>query len=319
MANNLLEFEKPLLELENKINELRTFSTEKGIDLSLEIQTLENKALSLKQDIYSNLTPWQRVMIARHSDRPNVHDYIRLMVEGFIELHGDRTIGDDPAIVGGIGKLDGRPVTVIGQAKGRDTKENLARNFGMPHPEGYRKALRLMKQAEKFRRPIICFIDTPGAFCGIAAEERGVGEAIARNLLEMMSLTVPVISVVIGEGGSGGALALGVGNRVLMLENSVYSVISPESFGSIIWKDASRASEAATLLKLTSKDLKEFGVIEEIVPEPLGGAHKDPNEAAKNLKAALVNNLEELTPLSGAELAAGRYDKFRRIGQITQG
>ncbi|HEX3031077.1 MAG TPA: acetyl-CoA carboxylase carboxyl transferase subunit alpha, partial [Bacillota bacterium] len=217
MPTNLMEFEKPLLELENKINELRTFSAEKGIDLSLEIETLENKAQRLKEEIFSNLTPWQRVMIARHSDRPNVDDYIRLMIDGFIEMHGDRTGGDDPAIVGGIGKVAGRPVTVIGEAKGRGTKENLARNFGMPHPEGYRKALRLMKQAQKFHRPIICFIDTPGAFCGISAEEGGVGEAIARNLMEMMTLTVPVLSVVIGEGGSGGALALGVANRVLML------------------------------------------------------------------------------------------------------
>lgn len=319
MSSSILEFEKPLVELETKIAELRKFSEEKGINLASEIQTLEERARSLKEEIYHNLSRWQRVMIARHSGRPTAADYIKLIMNSFIELHGDRTSGDDPAIMGGIGKLAGRPVTVIGQVKGHDTKENLARNFGMSHPEGYRKALRLMRQAEKFRRPVICFIDTPGAYCGITAEERGVGEAIARNLVEMMVLKVPVIAVVIGEGGSGGALALGIGDRVLMLENAVYSVISPESFGAIIWKDSSRASEAAELLKLTARDLKELEVIDEVIEEPLGGAHKDHNQAAQKLKEALLRNLAELEGLPAERLTGERYNKFRRIGEFLQG
>ncbi|MDA8212781.1 MAG: acetyl-CoA carboxylase carboxyltransferase subunit alpha [Clostridia bacterium] len=319
MPSSILEFEKPLVELEAKIAELRKFSEEKGINLASEIQTLEQKAQRLKEEIYQNLNRWQRVMIARHSERPTVADYIKLIMDNFIELHGDRTFGDDPAIMGGIGKLAGRPVTVIGQVKGHDTKENLARNFGMSHPEGYRKALRLMHQAEKFGRPVICFIDTPGAYCGITAEERGVGEAIARNLVEMMALKAPVIAVIIGEGGSGGALALGIGDRVLMLENAVYSVISPESFGAIIWKDSSRASEAAELLKLTARDLKGLEVIDEVIAEPLGGAHKNHNQAAQKLKEALLRNLAELEGLPAARLTEERYNKFRRIGKFLQG
>lgn len=319
MPSSILEFEKPLVELEAKIAELRKFSEEKGINLASEIQTLEQKAQRLKEEIYQNLNRWQRVMIARHSERPTVADYIKLIMDNFIELHGDRTFGDDPAIMGGIGKLAGRPVTVIGQVKGHDTKENLARNFGMSHPEGYRKALRLMHQAEKFGRPVICFIDTPGAYCGITAEERGVGEAIARNLVEMMALKAPVIAVIIGEGGSGGALALGIGDRVLMLENAVYSVISPESFGAIIWKDSSRASEAAELLKLTARDLKGLEVIDEVIAEPLGGAHKNHNQAAQKLKEALFRNLAELEGLPAARLTEERYNKFRRIGKFLQG
>lgn len=319
MPNSVLDFEKPLVELENKIAELKSFSEEKGINLTTEVQTLENKAAELKQEIYSNLTRWQKVMIARHSDRPNTADYIRLIFDRFVELHGDRCSGDDPAVIGGIGKLGGRPVTLIGQVKGHDTKENIARNFGMCHPEGYRKALRLMHQAEKFGRPVICLIDTSGAYCGITAEERGVGEAIARNLTEMMTLKVPVIAAVIGEGGSGGALALGVGDRVLMLEHAVYSVIAPESFGALIWKDSSRASEAAELLKLTAADLKGFGVIDEIIPEPLGGAHKDHEQAARSLKETLLRHLREVEAIPIDTLTEERYQKFRRIGQILPG
>lgn len=238
MPNGFLEFEKPLLELERKIGELRSFSSEKGIDLAEEISTLEKKAESMKKEIYSNLSPWQKIQLARHPQRPYTLDYIKLIFEDFLEMHGDRLFGDDRAIVSGIAKFNGRPVTIIGHQKGRDTKDNIGRNFGMPHPEGYRKALRLMKQAEKFKRPVICLIDTPGAYPGIAAEERGQGEAIARNLMEMSNLKTPIIVVVIGEGGSGGALALGVGDKIAMLEHSVYSVSSPEACAAILWKDA---------------------------------------------------------------------------------
>ncbi|MFZ3172347.1 MAG: acetyl-CoA carboxylase carboxyltransferase subunit alpha [Carboxydocellales bacterium] len=319
MPSSILEFEKPLVELETKIAELKNFSEEKGINLTSEILTLEQKAQCLKEEIFHNLSRWHRVMLARHNERPTALDYIKLVLDNFIELHGDRNYGDDPALIGGIGKLAGQPITVIGQVKGHDTKENLARNFGMSHPEGNRKALRLMHQAEKFGRPVLCFIDTPGAYCGITAEERGVGEAIARNLVEMMLLKVPVIAVVIGEGGSGGALALGIGDRVLMLENAVYSVVSPESFGAIIWKDSSRASEAAELLKLTAGDLKELEVIDEIIQEPLGGAHKDHQIAALKLKEAILRNFKEIAGLSAESLVEERYNKFRRIGKFLQG
>ena len=314
MGKSVLDFEKPLIELQTKIDELRTFTKEKGIDLSDEIATLEKKADNLKAEIYGNLTPWQRVLIARHVNRPTVKDYIDLIFDDFIELRGDRVYRDDPAILGGIAYLNGMPVTVIGHIKGKDTKENLARNFGMAHPEGYRKALRLMKQAEKFNRPVITFIDTPGAYCGIGAEERGQGEAIAKNLMEMIGLKVPLIVSVIGEGGSGGALALGVGDKILMLENSVYSIISPEGFATILWKKASRAQEAAEVMKLTAKDLKELGIIDEIVEESLGGAHHNHEEAAKNLKASFVDSLKALEKYSTDDLLKKRYDKFRAMG-----
>ncbi len=316
MVKAILEFEKPLIELETKINELRTFTNEKGIDLSEEIATLEKKAKSLKSDIYGSLTPWQKVLIARHINRPNTRDYINLIFEDFIELHGDRVYGDDSAITGGIASLNGRPVTVIGHIKGRDTKENIARNFGMAHPEGYRKALRLMEQAEKFNRPIFTFVDTPGAFCGIGAEERGQGEAIARNLREMIGLKVPVIVSVIGEGGSGGALALAVGDRILMLEHSIYSILSPEGFASILWKDALRAQEAAEVMKLTATDLKQLGIIDEIVPEPLGGAHKDHTSMAEKLKSSFVRTLKEVEGQTNEDLMENRYAKFRAMGNL---
>lgn len=257
---------------------------------------------------------WDRVLMARHKDRPKAGDYIENVFEDFLEFHGDRVSGDDKAIIGGIALLDGIPVTVIGEAKGRDTKENMERNFGMPHPSGYRKALRLMKSAEKFKRPIICFIDTPGAFCGMEAEKRGQGEAIAQNLFQMMSLKVPIISLVIGEGGSGGALALGVSDRILMLENSIYSILSPEGFSSILWKDSKRASEAAEVMKLTASDLKEIGVIDGIISEAIDGAHKNSKIVMENVKSSLIKELYQIMKLDTETMLNERYEKFRKIG-----
>ncbi|MHB1653701.1 MAG: acetyl-CoA carboxylase carboxyltransferase subunit alpha [Desulfitobacteriaceae bacterium] len=313
----LLEFEKPLQELEQKILELQKFSAEKGIDLSAEISTLEQKAHDLKRGIYGQLQPWQKVQIARHSERPNFYDYIPLLFEDFIELRGDRLYADDRAVVGGIALFKGIPVTVVAQVKGKDTKENLLRNFGMPHPEGYRKALRLMEQAEKFNRPILTFIDTPGAACDLAAEERGQGEAIARCLLAMAGYHVPIISTVIGEGGSGGALALGVGNVVLMLEYAFYSVIAPESCASILWKDPSKAQEAAAALKFNSEDCLKFGVADEIVKEPLGGAHKDARHIGEELARVIARHLIRLQEKSPEALVQERYEKLRAIGIFT--
>ena len=309
-----LEFEKPIIELENKIAELKKFSEENDVDLSHEIYVLMRKARQMKKQIYDNLSPWNRVHIARFQDRPTTLDYIEIFIDDFIELHGDRYYGDDNAIIGGIGSLEGRSVTIIGHQKGKDTKENLNRNFGMPNPEGYRKALRLMKQAEKFNRPIISFIDTPGAYPGIGAEERGQGEAIAVNLLEMSRLRTPTISIVIGEGGSGGALALGVADRVAMLENSIYSVISPEGLASILWKDASQAEKGSNVMKLTAKDLLSFGVIDEIISEARGGAHKDVGFTANNIKNYISSTLIMLMKTNKDELVNNRYEKFRSIG-----
>ena len=316
MANGVLDFEKPLVELENKIEELRKFTTEKGINFNDEIVNLENKAEQLKQDIYGNLTPYQKLALARHNERPNTGDIIKLICEDFIELHGDRLFGDDPAVIGGIGQFEGHSVTLIGHLKGRDTKENLVRNFGMPHPEGYRKALRLMQQAAKFNRPVITFIDTPGAYCGIGAEERGIGEAIARDLMAMTVLPVPVVTVIIGEGGSGGALALAVGDRVLMLEHAVFTVITPEGCASILWKDAAQAPEAATALKLTAQDLERLQIIDELLPEPLGGAHKDPVVTAKIIKEAIKRHLEDIINIEPNRLVEMRYQKLRAIGRF---
>lgn len=311
-----LSFEQPLVELRAKIDELKRFGAEKGIDFTDEIARLEERYAKLENEIYSNLTASERLMIARHAQRPTTLDYIQEIIDGFIELHGDRLYGDDLAIVGGIGKLDGMPVTVIGHQKGKDTKDNIARNFGMPHPEGYRKALRLMKQADKFRRPIITFIDTPGAFPGAAAEERGQAEAIARNLIEMANFRVPIICVIIGEGGSGGALAIGVGNRILMLENAVYSVSSPEAAASILYKDAKLARQAAEAMKITANHIVALGMADGIVPEPRGGAHRDPKQQAMNLKAALLEHLAELRMMSEQELIEDRYRKYRAIGKF---
>jgi acetyl-CoA carboxylase carboxyl transferase subunit alpha len=314
MANEL-PFEKPVTELKTKIEELKKFTVDKGIDLSGEILKLEERLEQLENDIYGNMKPWDRVQIARHSERPTTLDYISYMFTDFIELHGDRLYGDDEAIVAGIAKFHGKAVTVIGHQRGKDTKENLRRNFGMPHPEGYRKALRLMKQAEKFKRPIICFIDTKGAYPGIAAEERGQSEAIARNLLEMAGLAVPIICIVIGEGGSGGALALGVGNHVHMLENSTYSVISPEGAAALLWKDASLAQRAAETMKITAPDLKALNVIDEIIPEVRGGAHRNVKEQASQIEKMIEKSLTELADLTEKELIEHRYEKFNKIGE----
>ena len=310
----LFDFEKPVMELMQKITELQTFSADKGIDLSQEISNLEKRVIHLKTEIYGNLEPWQKVQIARHPERPNFYDYVPLLFEDFIELKGDRLFADDRSIVGGIALFKGMPVTVIAQVKGRGTKENIKRNFGMPHPEGYRKAQRLMDQAEKFGRPILTFIDTPGAACDLAAEERGQGEAIARCLLAMSGYHVPVISSVIGEGGSGGALALGVGNIVLMLENSFYSVIAPESCASILWKDTTKAKEAAAALKFTAQDLQRLGVVDEMVREPLGGAHKDLNQTAEELSQVIAKYLVRLRTETPNALREQRYQKLRSIG-----
>ncbi|MGG3471080.1 acetyl-CoA carboxylase carboxyl transferase subunit alpha [Neobacillus pocheonensis] len=310
-----LEFERPVIELRKKIAELKEFTKNADVDLSSEIKKLEGRLEKLEQDIYENIKPWDRVQIARLANRPTTLDYISYLFEDFFECHGDRTFADDEAIVGGIAKFKGLPVTVIGHQRGKDTKENIRRNFGMPHPEGYRKALRLMKQADKFNRPIICFIDTKGAYPGKAAEERGQSEAIARNLFEMAGLKVPVICIVIGEGGSGGALALGVGNRIYMLENSTYSVISPEGAAAILWKDASFAKNAAETMKITAPDLKELGVIDDIIPEVKGGAHKDVQKQADEIDKVLSSSLQQLLKLSDNELITDRYNRFRSIGE----
>lgn len=312
-----LEFERPVNALRKKIDELKELTKNADVDLSDEIQNLENRLEKLETEIYENMKPWDRVQIARHPARPTTLDYISLLFEDFIELHGDRCFGDDEAIVGGIAEFKGQPVTIIGHQRGKDTKENIRRNFGMPHPEGYRKALRLMKQAEKFKRPIICFIDTKGAYPGKAAEERGQSEAIARNLFEMAGLKVPIICVVIGEGGSGGALALGVGDRIYMLENSTYSVISPEGAASILWKDATQAKRAAESMQITAPDLNRLGIIDEIIPEVRGGAHRNMDEQALAIDAMLEKVLPELLSLSSEELVSQRYMKFKKIGEYT--
>jgi acetyl-CoA carboxylase carboxyl transferase subunit alpha len=312
-----LEFEKPVIELRKKIVELKEFTRNADVDLSSEIEKLESRLEKLERDIYENMKPWDRVQIARHPNRPTTLDYVSILFRDFFECHGDRTFGDDEAIVGGVAMYRGLPVTVIGHQRGKDTKENIRRNFGMPHPEGYRKALRLMYQAEKFRRPIICFIDTKGAYPGKAAEERGQSEAIAKNLFEMASLKVPVVCIVIGEGGSGGALALGVGNHIHMLENSTYSVISPEGAAAILWKDSSLAKQAAETMKITAPDLKQLGVIDEIIPEVKGGAHRDVKQQAEEIDIILYRSLQELTKMSEHELINHRYNKFKAIGEFS--
>lgn len=317
-APKTLGFEEPLIQLRKKIEELKEYTATADVDLSSEIDSLEERLASLENDIYENMKPWDRVQVARHPERPTTLDYIPLIFKDFIELHGDRTYGDDEAIVGGIGSFDGQPVTIIGHQRGKDTKENIRRNFGMPHPEGYRKALRLMKQAEKFKRPIICLIDTKGAYPGKAAEERGQSEAIARNLVEMAGLEVPVLSIVIGEGGSGGALALGVGNHILMLENSTFSVISPEGAASILWKDSALAQTAAEAMKITAPDLLGMQIIEAIIPEVRGGAHHNYEKQAEMIAQAIRKSFEELKGLSGEELIDQRYKKFRSIGIFSE-
>jgi acetyl-CoA carboxylase carboxyl transferase subunit alpha len=307
-----LDFERPLLELETRIAELR--AQDQTAATRDEIARLEARLARLGRSIFAGLTPWQRTQLARHPRRPHTRDYCKLLFEDFLELHGDRFYGDDPAIVGGLARFEGRSVVVIGHEKGRETREKIARNFGMPHPEGYRKALRLMRLAEKFGKPIVTFIDTPGAYPGIAAEERGQAEAIARNLHEMAGIRTPMVAVVTGEGGSGGALALGMGNRVLMLEYAVYAVISPEGCAAILWSDAAKAAEAAALMRVTAPDLLALGVIDGIVAEPRGGAHRDWNGAAAALREALRGELATLAGRAPATVVADRYERFRRIG-----
>ena len=309
-----LDFEKPLAELERQVDELRRISDERGIDVAGEVGTLEAKIAMMREEIYHNLTPMQRVQVARHPRRPYALDYLSSIFTDFIELHGDRLYRDDPAIVGGWARLNGQSVMVVGHQKGRDTKENIKRNFGMPHPEGYRKALRLMQAAARFHAPIITLIDTPGAYPGLGAEERGQSEALARNILEMSALPTPIIAVVIGEGGSGGALALGVADRVLMFEHSVYSVISPEGCATILWKDSTQRERAAEALKLTSEDLTRLGLIDEVIPEPVGGAHFDPETAGASLRAALIKTLNELNKVRPEKLVKRRHDKYAAMG-----
>lgn len=312
---HVLDFERPVIDLREKIAELKKLTEEKDIDLTEEIHTLEERLENLEHDVYTNLKPWDRVQMARHPQRPTTLDYIEHLFEGFMEMHGDRLYGDDPAIIGGVAKFEGTPVTVIGHQRGKDTKDNIYRNFGMPHPEGYRKALRLMKQAEKFGRPIFTFIDTKGAYPGKAAEERGQSEAIARNLKEMAGLKVPVICVVIGEGGSGGALGIGIGDRILMLENATYSVISPEGAAFILWKDAAYAQQAAESMKITSYDLQDLNIIDELVPEILGGAHKDLERQAELLKPVLRKELDSLSSLDVDTRLEERFEKYKNIGE----
>ncbi|GAB1402420.1 acetyl-CoA carboxylase carboxyltransferase subunit alpha [Elusimicrobiota bacterium] len=314
MTEFVLDFEQPVVELEKKILSLKVSAEHSKIDFSGEIADLERKKEKLKKEIYGSLTSWQRVLLARHPNRPYTSDYIKTICENFVELHGDRAYGDDMALICGMATIDNMPVVVIGHQKGRTVHENLERNFAMAHPEGYRKAMRIMKMAEKFNRPIITFIDTSGAYPGIAAEERGQAEAIAKNLRDMALLKVPVISIVIGEGGSGGALGIGVANKVLMLENSYYSVISPEGCAAILFRDASKAKEAAEALKITAKDLLKSKVIDEIIKEPIGGAHMDAVETAMNIKRAINKYILHYSKMSKEHIAKDRYEKFRAMG-----
>ncbi|MCH4417971.1 acetyl-CoA carboxylase carboxyltransferase subunit alpha [Staphylococcus haemolyticus] len=314
----MLDFEKPLFEIKNKIESLKQSQEKNDVDLQDEIDLLEASLERETKKIYTNLKPWDRVQIARLQERPTTLDYIPYIFDSFIELHGDRNFREDPAMIGGIGYLNGTPVTVIGQQRGKDTKDNIYRNFGMAHPEGYRKALRLMKQAEKFNRPIFTFIDTKGAYPGKAAEERGQSESIARNLVEMASLKVPVIAIVIGEGGSGGALGIGIANRIMMLENSTYSVISPEGAAALLWKDSSLAKMAAETMKITAKDLHHLNVIDSVIDEPLGGAHNNIEQQAIDIKQAFVDQLEQLQQQSADELVEDRFNKFRNIGAFIE-
>lgn len=311
----MAELDQNLEQLENKLKALREFSYTHGVDLNKEIKVIEEKLNKLKIEAYSHLTPWDKVTLSRHGERPTTLDYIECIFEGFIEFHGDRRFCDDSSIVGGIALLEDKAVTVIGHQKGRNTKENIKRNFGMAHPEGYRKALRLMKQAEKFKRPIICFIDTPGAFCGLGAEERGQGEAIALNLMEMSRLKTPILSIIIGEGGSGGALALSVGDKIYMLEHSIYSILSPEGFAAILWKDSTKAKQAAEVMKITAEDLKKYKIIDDIIKEPLGGAHKDIKQMSSSIKEMIIKGLKELQSQKINSLLEKRYLKFRKIGE----
>ena len=313
-----LDFEKPIIDLEKKIAEMKALSGSSQIELDDEIARLEKKAQKLRADVYSSLTRWQRVQLARHPDRPYTLDYVNRIFADFVELHGDRAFADDPAIVAGFGRLNDSSALIIGHQKGRGTKDNLYRNFGMPNPEGYRKARRLMQLAVRFNRPVISFIDTPGAYPGLGAEERGQAEAIASNLLTMANLAVPFVAVVIGEGGSGGALAIGIADRILMLENSIYSVISPEGCASILYRDATQAPKAAEAMKVTAQDLRHLGLVDEVIDEPLGGAHRDPDGCAENIRGALIRTLNDLRALPIEELIHRRHERYLQVGQWMQ-
>ncbi len=316
--NFLLDFEKPLAELEGRIEQIRDLAAENGVDVSEQIRQLEARSHQLRQEIFSSLSPHQRLQLARHPRRPSTLDYIQGITDEWVEMHGDRRGSDDPALVGGLARLAGIPVLILGHQKGRDTKDNVLRKFGMASPGGYRKAMRLMEHADRFGMPIITFIDTPGAWAGVEAEHQGQGEAIAYNLRSMFSLDVPIISTVIGEGGSGGALGIGVADRLLMFEHSVYTVASPEACAAILWKDAAKAPQAAEALKITSWDLKNLGILDQVLPEPVGGAHSNPLKAAETLKQALWQNLEALHQLTGEQRRELRYQKFRRMGMFTE-
>jgi acetyl-CoA carboxylase carboxyl transferase subunit alpha len=312
----LLDFEKPLFDLQQRIQQIRELAEENNVDVSSQIEQLETKYVQLQEEIFTNLSPSQRLQLARHPRRPSTLDYIQAISDEWVELHGDRAGKDDPALIGGLARLNGRPVVMLGHQKGRDTKDNVARNFGMPFPSGYRKAMRLMEHADRFNMPILTFIDTPGAWAGLEAEELGQGEAIAYNLREMFTLSVPIICTVIGEGGSGGALGIGVGDRLLMLEHSVYTVATPEACAAILWKDAKKAPQAAEALRITAQDLKGLGILDDILQEPWGGAHANSVKAAEILREALIANLEELEKLESSELQELRYQKFRRMGKF---
>jgi acetyl-CoA carboxylase carboxyl transferase subunit alpha len=320
MANSgfVLEFERPVVELERRIKEMREYARNENVELTEEITRLEEKAERLRQEIYSKLSRWQRVQLARHPQRPYTLDYIERITESFVELHGDRAFADDPAIVAGLASIEGRKVAIIGHQKGRDTKQKLHRNFGMAHPEGYRKALRVMRMAAKFNKPVVCLVDTPGAFPGIGAEERGQAEAIARNLLEMARLPVPILVIIIGEGASGGALGIGVGDRVYMMENTWYSVISPEGCAAILWGDATKAEQAAEALKLAPEDLLELGVIDGILREPIGGAHRDHDGAAAILKEKIIEEVDSLLQIPPDVLVRERIDRYARMGHFAE-
>lgn len=317
---SFLDFEKPIVELENKIQEVKraAANSSKKVSMEPEIKKLEQKLEKMKEDIYKNLSAWQRVQVARHPKRPYTLDYIHMMMTEFVELHGDRLFADDFALIGGFAKLDGRKVMVMGHQKGRDTKENVMRNFGCAHPEGYRKAMRLMKLAGKFHVPVVVFIDTPGAYPGVGAEERGQAQAIAENLRDMAQVKSPIIATIIGEGGSGGALGIGVADRVIILQNAYYSVISPEGCASILWRSALKAPEAAEALKLTGGDLFKLGIVDEIIPEPPGGAHRAPEEVAGQLRETLVKAVDELSALDTEDLLERRYKKYRKIGEFSE-
>jgi acetyl-CoA carboxylase carboxyl transferase subunit alpha len=312
----LLDFEKPLFDLQQRIQQIRELAEENNVDVSSQIEQLETKYVQLQEEIFTNLSPSQRLQLARHPRRPSTLDYIQAISDEWVELHGDRAGKDDPALIGGVARLNGRPVVMLGHQKGRDTKDNVARNFGMPFPSGYRKAMRLMEHADRFNMPILTFIDTPGAWAGLEAEELGQGEAIAYNLREMFTLSVPIICTVIGEGGSGGALGIGVGDRLLMLEHSVYTVATPEACAAILWKDAKKAPQAAEALRITAQDLKGLGILDEILQEPWGGAHANSVKAAEILRSALIANLQELEKLESSKLQDLRYQKFRRMGKF---